>query len=225
MSETFFPLRELTVNQNCPSQPLRIVAVSPHPDDAEYGAGCLLASYAALGHRVTIVLMSAADDTRLVEAKQAAAVLGADLVADPSGRDGCIEITSARVRWLEDQIAAATVVFAPHPDDTHQDHRAVTALTSTALRRSAVGLSWYRTPSSGPSFTPTAFCPIRSDAAAARNHAIELHRTQADRPYLQPDHIALKDAWFGWLSGQPAAEPFQVVRHQFTHLPGFEEAC
>jgi LmbE family N-acetylglucosaminyl deacetylase len=168
--------------------------------------------------------MTGMDETRLAEAKSAAAAIGADLVADPTGHDGCLDVTHTRVRWLEEQIATADLVFAPHPDDTHQDHRAATAIVSAALRRSAVGLSWYRTPSSGHTFTPTAFYPVTEHTASVRQSAIETHRTQSDRTYLQPEHLALKDAWFGWLSGHAAAEPFQVVRHQFGAIPGLAEA-
>ncbi|WP_158844052.1 PIG-L deacetylase family protein [Saccharothrix deserti] len=213
------------MNQQHPFRSQTVVAVSPHSDDAEYGVGSLLAAYAACGHRVTIVLMTGSDETRLTEAKSAAAILGADLVADPTGRDGGLDVTPARVRWLEEQIATADMVFAPHPDDTHQDHRAVTAITSAALRRSTVGLSWYRTPSSGHAFTPTAFSPVTEYSANVRQRAIEMHRTQADRAYLRPEHLALKDAWFGWLSGHAAAEPLQVVRHQLSVLPGLVDAC
>ncbi|MEY9911852.1 LmbE family N-acetylglucosaminyl deacetylase [Catenulispora sp. MAP12-49] len=201
-----------------PSTP-EIVAISPHADDAEYGAGCLLAAHAALGCRVTIVLMTGANETRVIEAKAAAAALGADLILDPSGSDGCLEITSDRISWLETQLAAASLVLAPHPDDTHQDHRATAGITATALRRSATALSWYRTPSSGPGFSPTAFFPILDEAAAVRGRAIDQHQTQAGRAYLRPEHLALKDSWFGWLGGHRAAEPFQVVRHQFGQLP------
>lgn len=199
--------------------PLNVVGVSPHADDAEYGAGCLLAAYAAAGHRVTIALMTGEDEVRVDEAKAAAVVLGADLVADPSGHDGSLDVTRARVRWLEEHVDAADVVLAPHPDDTHQDHRATSAIVRAALRRSGVSLCWYRTPSSGQSFTPTAFHPVTEHLARVRQRAIELHRSQADRSYLQQDHLALKDAWFGWLSGHPAVEPFEVVRQRLTPPP------
>jgi LmbE family N-acetylglucosaminyl deacetylase len=201
-------------------RPPQIVAISPHADDAEYGAGCLLAAHAALGHRVTIVLMTGSDETRVMEAKAAAAALGADLVLDPTGSDGHLEITSDRIGWLETQLSMAGLVLAPHPDDTHQDHRAVAGITATALRRSATALSWYRTPSSGPGFSPTAFFPVSEEAAVARRCAVAQHQTQAGRTYLHPEHLALKDSWFGWLGGHRAAEPFQVVRHQFGQPTG-----
>ncbi|MEV8435885.1 PIG-L family deacetylase [Actinosynnema sp. NPDC051121] len=207
------------MDEQPPFRSLDVVAVSPHPDDAEYGAGGLLAAYAAGGHRVTIVLMAGGDETRLTEAKSAASILGAELVADPTGRDGGLAVTGARVRWMEEHVATADMVFAPHPDDTHQDHRAAAAIVGAALRRSSVGLSWYRTPSSGHTFTPTAFHPVTDHFATVRRRAIEMHRSQSERTYLQPDHLTLKDAWFGWLGGHPAAEPFQVVRHRFAAPP------
>ncbi|MFJ5780134.1 PIG-L deacetylase family protein [Streptomyces sp. NPDC093094] len=194
-------------------QPMNVIAVSPHADDAEYGAGSLLTALSARGHRVGIALMTGSNEMRMAEAKSAASMLGADLVADASGRDGTLDVTPARVRWLEERISAADLVLAPHPDDTHQDHRTTAAVVRAALRRTPVSLAWYRTPSSGQSFTPTAFSPITPEGAEGRRRALKEHRSQADRTYLQPEHLALKDAWFGWLSGQPAAEPFEVVRY------------
>ncbi|MGW9438625.1 PIG-L deacetylase family protein [Streptomyces sp. NPDC055607] len=195
---------------------LTVFAVSPHADDAEYGAGSLLAGLADGGHDVTIALMTGADERRRGEAKAAAATLGAGLVVDPSGRDGVLDVTSARVRWLEEQLAGADLVLAPHPDDTHQDHRATAAIVNSALRRTPISLAWYRTPSTGQSFAPTAFSAVTEKGTDRRRRALEEHRTQAARGYLDPRHLALKDAWFGWLCGQAAAEPFQVVRHMFA---------
>ncbi|MFI9011583.1 PIG-L deacetylase family protein [Actinosynnema sp. NPDC053489] len=207
------------MNQLHSFQPLNVVAVSPHADDAEYGAGCLLAAYAAAGHRVTVALMTGADEVRAAEAKAAAVVLGADLVTDPSGNDGSLDVTGARVRWLEEQVEAADVVLAPHPDDTHQDHRATSAIVRAALRRSGVSLCWYRTPSSGQAFAPTAFHPVTEHLARTRQRAIDLHRSQSGRSYLRRDHLTLKDAWFGWVGGHPAAEPFEVVRQRIIAPP------
>jgi LmbE family N-acetylglucosaminyl deacetylase len=207
------------MTRNLIQRRLKIVAVSPHADDVEYGLGALLAGQALRGSQLTIALMTGANETRTTEAKAAADVLGADLVADPTGHDGSLEISSARVRWLEQLVIDADLVFAPHPDDTHQDHRAVSAITSTALRRSAVGLAWYRTPSSGSAFTPTAFSAVTRYTAQRRELAIAMHDSQAARTYLSREHLALKDAWYGWLSGQNAAEPFQVVKYQFDRPP------
>ncbi|GAA1341911.1 PIG-L deacetylase family protein [Saccharothrix algeriensis] len=193
-----------------------VVAVSPHADDAEYGAGGLLAAYADAGYDVLVALMTGAHPNRLREAEAAARVLGARVVADGSGCDGALEVTSARVRWLERLTADAQVVLAPHPDDTHQDHRAATAITRSSVRRSSVSLIWYRTPSSGPGFTPTAFHPVSPAHAHARATAIAMHRSQSHCAYLSSHHLAVKDAWHGWLSGHAAAEPFEVARYQLT---------
>ncbi|MGW6934630.1 PIG-L deacetylase family protein [Lentzea sp. NPDC054927] len=193
-----------------------VVAVSPHADDAEYGAGGLLAAYAEAGCDVVIALMTGANPDRFTEAEAAAAVLGARVVADVTGRDGSLEVTSARVRWLETCVSDARVVLAPHPDDTHQDHRAAAAITRSAVRRSSVSLAWYRTPSSGPEFTPNAFHPISSGHALTRSAAVAMHRSQSHRTYLDEEHLTLKDAWHGWLSGHDAAEPFDVVRHRIA---------
>ncbi|WP_189135023.1 PIG-L deacetylase family protein [Wenjunlia tyrosinilytica] len=196
-----------------------VVAVSPHADDAEYGAGALLSGYAQAGWPVVIALMTGSSHGRVREAADAAQVLGARLVVDESGQDGALEVTSARVRWLEGIVGGAHLVLAPHPDDTHQDHRAAAAITWSAVRRSAVNLAWYRTPSSGPGFTATVFGPITPSQAQARARAVAMHRSQSDRPYLTAEHLAAKDAWHGWLSGCEAAEPFEAARHLLAPGP------
>ncbi len=196
--------------------PRTVVAVSPHADDAEYGAGALLAGLSRQGWTVIIALMTGAAEHRVLEAKNAAQVLGAHLAVDATGCDGSLDVTSGRVRWLEELVAGAHLVLAPHPDDTHQDHRATAAITRSAVRRGSVELAWYRTPSSGPDFTPTAFAPVTPDRAGARAEAVAMHRSQSDRPYLSERHLAAKDAWHGWLGGCAAAEPFEAARHRLA---------
>lgn len=199
------------------NQSRRILALSPHADDIEYGAGCLLDAYSSQGHCITIALLTGNDSYRTSEATAAAQRLGASLEFDATGSDGNLEVSADRISWLDKLIADADVVLAPHPDDSHQDHRATAYLAKAACRRRPVCLVWYRTPSTGSEFKPNLFHPITGPQAKRRAMAISCHISQMQRVYLSEPHLEAKDAWHGWLAGLPAAEPFQVVR-QLTRI-------
>jgi LmbE family N-acetylglucosaminyl deacetylase len=199
------------------NRPTKILALSPHADDIEYGAGCLLDAYISRGHSVTIVLLAGSNSYRTSEAALAAQHLGASLEFDTTGSDGKLEASSDRISWLDKLIADGDVVLAPHPDDSHQDHRATAYLANAACRRNPVCLAWYRTPSTGPEFRPNLFHPITEWQAERRATAISCHISQRRKVYLSQSHLEAKDAWHGWLAGLPAAEPFQVVR-QITQV-------
>jgi LmbE family N-acetylglucosaminyl deacetylase len=199
------------------NQPRKILALTPHADDIEYGAGCLLDAYSSHGHSVTIVLLAGSDSYRASEAAIAAKHLGASFKFDATGGDGKLEVSPNRISWLEKLVADSDVVLAPHLDDSHQDHRATSYLAQAACRRRPVCLVWYRTPSTGPEFRPNLFHPITEWQAERRAIAISCHISQRQRVYLSQSHLQTKDAWHGWLAGLPAAEPFQVVR-QITQI-------
>jgi N-acetylglucosamine malate deacetylase 1 len=120
------------------NDPLRLLILGAHPDDAEFHAGGLAAIYRSLGHVVRFVSVTNGDaghqqvsgatlaERRQAEAETAAAIIGADFEVWPNA-DGCLEPT-LDVRW---QVVAALRRFAPdlvlthRMDDYHPDHRAV----------------------------------------------------------------------------------------------------
>lgn len=130
--------------------PKIVLAIVPHPDDAEFAAGGLLAKYARDGHRVlTAIATDGALGTlgkggaalaarREGEARRAAAVLGAaepiflgwpdfGLDALPPGllRERLVRL----VRELEPDVL---VLQDPREQDPHPDHRALAAAASDA---------------------------------------------------------------------------------------------
>ncbi len=89
-----------------------IVAISPHPDDAEWGAGAWLASTAS-----RILVLTDCGRERVAEARDAAAALGADLVF--SGMtDGGVTMTPYAVDEVAAHLADADTVLIPPFDDS-----------------------------------------------------------------------------------------------------------
>jgi len=127
------------------SDPLQILAVSPHLDDAAFSAGATLATLIAHGHRVTLVTAfaaagePAADDTmaaRRIEDMQAAARLGVQRLVHlpfPEAQErGYDDLTgplrgdddvAPDVRAALDILGAFDLILAPLALGEHVDHR------------------------------------------------------------------------------------------------------
>jgi LmbE family N-acetylglucosaminyl deacetylase len=118
--------------------PLRLLILGAHPDDAEFRAGGLAALYRDLGHVVKMIsvtngeaghhLMSGSElaRRRRAEAAAAGAVIGADYEVW-NHRDGCLQPT-LELRWQvirEIRRFQPDLLLAHRPEDYHPDHRAV----------------------------------------------------------------------------------------------------
>jgi len=119
---------------------VNIVVVAPHPDDAELGMGGTIARMVDDGHSVLIVDMTDGEPTpkgtparRRQEAEDATRILGCQRLNLGLPNRSVVHGIEAR-----HQLAAVLrahrcdVVFAPHPDDAHPDHIAVTRITEDA---------------------------------------------------------------------------------------------
>jgi LmbE family N-acetylglucosaminyl deacetylase len=130
--------------------PKTILAIVPHPDDAEFAAGGLLAKYARDGHKVVIAVATdgamgslermgpALSARREGEARRAAAILGA---AEPIsfglpdfGLDRLpkCELRERCVRLIRETRPHVLVLQDPEEFDPHPDHRALAEAASDA---------------------------------------------------------------------------------------------
>src|SRR5438552_19045429 len=118
-----------------PEEPLRLLIIGAHPDDADYAAGGTAALYWAAGHTVQMVSLTNGDAghhlmpgpelarRRRAEAAAAGAVIGAsyDLLDNHDGR---------LLPTLENRLAVIRLIrsFRPdlvlthRPNDYHPDH-------------------------------------------------------------------------------------------------------
>jgi LmbE family N-acetylglucosaminyl deacetylase len=118
--------------------PLHLLIVGAHPDDAEYHAGGLAAIYRQLGHAVRMVSLTNGDaghhqmhgpelaERRRREAAAAGAVIGAEYVTWDH-HDGCLQATlELRLEVIRElRRFRPDLVLTHRPDDYHPDHRAV----------------------------------------------------------------------------------------------------
>jgi LmbE family N-acetylglucosaminyl deacetylase len=125
--------------------PLRLLVVGAHPDDADFKAGGLAALYRGLGHEVCFVSVTNGEAghhqvsgaplvaRRRAEAAAAAAVVGLryEVWDHPDGR---LEVTLPRREQVIRLIRSfrPDLVLTHRPNDYHPDHRATSVLVQDA---------------------------------------------------------------------------------------------
>lgn len=171
-----------------PEGPLSVAAIGAHPDDIEIGCGGTLLSLSArAGTDVRSLVITGTDD-REQEAVSAARAFG--VTAAPRFR----RLTDARLpsRWddvkdelhaFRDEIGRPDIIFAPRPDDAHQDHALIGSLVRTVWRGPVI--LHYEIPKwDGDLGRPNAYVPL-SDELAHRKVALlnESFPSQHDRDW------------------------------------------
>jgi LmbE family N-acetylglucosaminyl deacetylase len=149
-------------------QPIRVVCVSAHPDDAETGCGGTLARLADAGHHVTILYLTRGEAgtkhlpvdapcrrtsnqresvaaIRVAEAEKASHLLGAQpLFWDQPDGDTSVNADEYRRFNALQSAEKPDIVFAHWPIDSHHDHRNASLLAYHAWQ-SAGGDSYWST--------------------------------------------------------------------------------
>lgn len=220
---------------------MRIVVVSPHPDDAELGMGGTIARLVSEGHDVLVADLTSGEPTphgtperRRDEAAAADAILRCRRV-----NLGMPNRTL--VHSIENRHALASLLrrercellFAPHPEDAHPDHIAATRIAEDArfdakLTKSGLDgepihprrIVYYYCTHLRAMPDPTFALDI-SGFEESKRRAIEAYASQViDPPHNRdlPRSVALRDGFVGSRIGVSAAEPFWC-----RELPGIRE--
>lgn len=153
------------------------VILSPHPDDAEIAAPGLLT---AVGP--TILVLANCGRERRYEAEAAADEFGVAVEFLNIGMDGFIHQTARVQAEVDEAVAGYDVIYAPHPTDWHQDHRAVAHLGVASARHSTATVWLYGAASCYEAREPDLLLPVIDKETADR--AIRHHRSQ--RMYAPP---------------------------------------
>lgn len=133
-------------------QPLDLLCLAPHPDDAEIGAGGTLIKAAAGGQAVGILELSQGElgtlgtpEQRIRETQAAAQVMQLAWRGNIGLPDGAIGLTESHALQLAHVLrqTPAQTILIPHPLDRHPDHRnsyhlAIRAIHLAGLSKAAV---------------------------------------------------------------------------------------
>jgi len=198
-----------------------VLAVGAHPDDIELGCGATLLAHHAAGDRVTMLVLTGGENgpgddvgqagLRRQEQQRAARTLGADLRWGGL-RDCTVVPDSATIGIIEAALRAtdADLVYVHAPDDSHQDHRAVSAATLSAARRLS-RVMHYQSPST-LTFTPTVFVDVTAHLSG-KLAALDAHASQVEMSAMvEPDAVVASARHWGAQARIGYAEAFAPTR-------------
>lgn len=201
-----------------------ILVLAPHTDDGELGAGASVARWAGEGHDIHYVAFSACqtaipdgwpEDVLRDEVTAATAELGIsgdrlrvlDFDVRLFARDRQ-DILQAMVELNRE--LAPDLVLMPAPDDLHQDHSVVAQEGLRAFKRTSIlayEIAW-----NNISFRTSCFVALEDEHVEAKLRALECYKSQAQRPYANPDFLVAQMRYHGVQAGVTFAETFDVLR-------------
>ena len=225
----------------------KILVVGPHPDDQEIGMGGTIARLASQGNEILILDITDGcptpvgdRPTRLQEAAAALACLQPQNPALPRITRCLLDLPNRRVEHTIEnrhkvagviRAFGAEIIFAPHPEDAHPDHRAVTRIVEDARFDAKLTKIDMPLPAGFTSLGPPRypkwlfyyFCShLRSVPAPTflvdttgfadqKTRAVSAYRTQFELNPANagfPERLKSWDSYFGSRLGTLAAEPF-----------------
>jgi N-acetylglucosamine malate deacetylase 1 len=123
-------------------EPLDILCIAPHPDDAEIGCGGSLARAKSEGKRTGILELTLGEigslgtpEIRLMEARASAEILGLGFRGNMRWQDGGIQDSESYRLELAQVIRdlKPKTLLVPHETDRHPDHVAAARVATSAL--------------------------------------------------------------------------------------------
>ena len=153
-------------------------------------------------------------EERVRESVAAATGIGARITAFTHFTDGTLTSDPVVITALDAVVAQAVhpILLSPHPEDSHQDHRATAGIARSVARHGTADVAYYGTPTTGQDFHPSLYLPLTDADVAARRTALDCHASQRGKDYLTDERLALKDRWWGIRAAADRAEPLQAER-------------
>ena len=195
-----------------------VLAISPHIDDVELGAGGTLHALAQQ-NAVHYVGLSVPPDVErhvfLAEFHESARILGLDtartILKDFNPRN----LFDARIDILQLFYDLNTklhpdVVLIPNSNDLHQSHEVVFAEARRAFKYGTV--LGYELPWNNMEFSMDVFVTLREENVAAKVAAINAYRTQKHRMFFSNDIVGDLARVRGKQIGASYAECFELIR-------------
>ncbi len=206
-----------------------VLVVSPHPDDAELGAGGFLLEMRKKGYTTSVVDLTQGEmgsasspEVRLSESEKAAKILGLEVRKNLNLGDCRLQDsyeTRIKVADIVRELKPK-VVLAPYFEDRHPDHVACSYIMKNAVvyaRMRKLGEPHYvqnlfyyllNTP-----FEPTFIIDITS-SFEEKIRALQCYTSQfqSEVPYLRDyiPHVKAKASYYGSLINTEYGEPFRV---------------
>ena len=202
----------------------KILIVSPHTDDGEFGCGGTIAKLIDNSNEVYYCAFSCAEeslpdgfprDTLINEVTRAVDILGIPLDNLIIHRFPVRKLNYHRQEILEILIRLRKsinpdLIFTPSTFDIHQDHQAVTNEVVRAFKnRSIFG---YELPWNCFTFDNDCFVSLNEIHVETKINAIKQYDSQAGRSYSTSEYLKAHALTKGNQAGLGYAEVFQIIR-------------
>lgn len=175
------------------SELVDILAIGAHPDDIEYGCGGTLVKYVKAGHRVFLFIAThgtfgGVGSIRSEEMEASAKRMGASDLFWGGYTDTQIPMSQDLISEIEMIIRRVKprFIFTHWRDDTHQDHRNLTACTLAATRY-IPNFLFYESPSS-QNFNPNVYVDI-SEVLDEKIELLKTHASQISKTNIEETTI------------------------------------
>ena len=200
----------------------KILVLSPHTDDGEFGCGGAIARFVKEGKEVHYAAFSIAEDSvpepfprdiLAKEVEEATEVLGVkSLTVSPYPVRRLAfyrqEILEKLVRLNEE--IDPDLVFMPSLNDIHQDHTTVAHEGLRAFKKKTI--LCYELPWNNLNFTNSCFITFGTEELYKKTRAMGCYESQKWRGYTTPTFIESLAVTRGTQIGADLAEVFEVLR-------------
>ena len=203
----------------------KVLVLSPHPDDAELGAGGTIARFIMEDKEIFYVTFSGCEksvpaglpkNTLIIESKKAIALLGLtsknSLQLDYEVRDFPLH----RQEILEEMVRLNNsfkpdLVLAPSSSDVHQDHQTIHAEALRAFKKTA-SIWGYEHPWNNLSFNTDVFVKLDREHMEKKIDALKQYKSQDFRTYFEASYIRALAYTRGMQVDFAYAEAFELIR-------------
>jgi LmbE family N-acetylglucosaminyl deacetylase len=202
----------------------KVLALSAHTDDIEFGCGATIHRLLQQGSEVYSVAFSLCEesvpegwpkDILLKEMYQSAEALGIQRENIRVYRYPVRRFPQYRQEILEDLVGLQRelrpdLVFVPSRSDIHQDHHVICQEAIRAFRCQT--LLGYQLPWNTITFTASALLEVQPEDVEAKAHAIACYRSQEFRHHSQQEYSVAHAHLRGVQNRTELAEAFEVMR-------------
>ena len=206
---------------------MTILAISPHSDDVEFGAGATLARFVDEGRTVCVLTLSYCEESVPSGFPKDALKHEQAESFTRLGIHGTIGYRKFKVRHfpehrqaiLEELVQARKaikpdLVLCPCSSDTHQDHATIRQEAFRAFKHTA-SIWGYESPwNTDPNlpFAPNIYSRVDPAHFKRKWHALQAYESQAFREYMNEEFVLSMLALRGAEAGVGIAEAFEAIR-------------
>ena len=202
----------------------KVLILSPHTDDGEFGCGATITKLIEDGSEVYYAAFSACEQSVLPEfpkdiltkeVKAATQILGIKPQNLILFKYDVRTFNYHRQAILDDIIKLKNeiqpdLVFTPSVNDIHQDHATISNEAVRAFKFTSI--LCYELPWNNFNFTTTCFFKLNENHVSNKVNALKEYKSQAHRSYADEDFIRSLARIRGVQIGAQYAEVFEMVR-------------